>query len=81
MAEVDTTPPPAEETPPVEEQAPVTEEKEEKPKKSMFSSFCGCFGSKSAVVEGEKPEAEDSKEDTEAEKPAEEKPEDAEVAA
>eukprot|EP00536_Pseudo-nitzschia_multiseries_P016270 jgi/Psemu1/45542/gm1.45542_g len=59
---------------PAEEQAPATEEtKEEEPKKSIFASFCGCFGGKSAVVEGEKPEAEDTK-DSETEKPAEDKP-------
>eukprot|EP00532_Pseudo-nitzschia_australis_P007604 CAMPEP_0168178936 /NCGR_PEP_ID=MMETSP0139_2-20121125/9488_1 /TAXON_ID=44445 /ORGANISM="Pseudo-nitzschia australis, Strain 10249 10 AB" /LENGTH=99 /DNA_ID=CAMNT_0008098557 /DNA_START=198 /DNA_END=497 /DNA_ORIENTATION=- len=69
MAEVDTTPPVVEENP-AEEQAPITEENKEatvetEPKKSVFSSFCGCFGGNSAVIEGEKPEVKELKDEAE----------------
>lgn len=57
--------PPAAETP-VEEQAPAEEAKKED-KKSIFASFCGCFGAKSD--DDEEPAAdEEAKEDA---KPAE----------
>jgi hypothetical protein len=78
---------PVEEQSPVEE--PIAEEEKEmalkdegKGKKSIFSSFCGCFGGKSQVVVLEKPVAqeqakekiEESGQPTE-DNPAEEKPE------
>lgn len=68
------TPPVAEETP-VEEQAPVEDKKEvtleDTDKKSIFASFCGCFGGKSQVVEKPDAEEEAKEKDEEAEKPAE----------
>ncbi|VEU37575.1 unnamed protein product [Pseudo-nitzschia multistriata] len=89
MAEVETTPPVSEETQ-AEEQAPITNEESKEPtaapvaaefkkKKSMFSSFCGCFGGTPAVAEEKKTEDE-VKEETD--KPAvEDKQEDTDVQA